>query len=784
MKAELNLVSADYRQRTGDEGRYHATPYDGTALSDITMARAPAPPRDQPTLRNSSSLIDGYLMDMHQSHSHEPLVATISCGSGGPICDASAHEEDDSGSPCGWGPFRPYALQKFRSARWVLFWLCWAGFLQGLIVNGFINVVITTIERRYQLRSTDSGLIASGYDIASFLCLIPVSYFGGSRSKPVFIGTGALVLALGSFVFSLPHYMSGSYTFSHEQEDLCSHSNSSTLDCSVDNISHLSRYKYVFLLGQLLHGAGAAPFYTLGCTYLDENVPTKMSSVYLGIYYTMAVIGPAVGYLIGGQFLKIYVDIGVDPTDLGLTTSSSVWVGAWWVGFIFTAILGALVAIPLTAFPKTLPGALKIQAEKVSEMHQNLQNSEAVRNGFGTSLKDLPSSFKFLLTNPTFVFLSLAGATEGMLVSGLATFLPKVIESQFSIAASWAAVVVGLVTIPGAGGGTFLGGYLVKKLNLRCAGIIKMCVIFTFICVGLVFIFILHCPNTKFAGLNVLLPNSTNPLGGPTFEAACNQPCHCAPEQYDPVCGTDNVVYYSPCFAGCKRTHQAAGIKMYGECSCIMAEGENISIDGDNVLIQARREKCTNYCSYMPIFLLLIFLSMLFTFLVSMPSLSATLRCVAESQKSFALGVQWIAVRLLGTIPAPILFGSLIDLSCVLWQNTCKTQGACLFYDNQKMSTNVLILACVVKSLSCLFFFMAWLLYKAPEDSDGPTKSVSAGLPDTISDGVISEHCNSDIGIKLTEDLSQDKITSNIQMATNLEVSTNPVHRVANGSVL
>ncbi|CAL1299379.1 unnamed protein product [Larinioides sclopetarius] len=671
------------------------------------------------TIRTSSSINDAY--DMHESHSHEPLVAqTYNLENFSKKVEDKLEDDeddDDMGLPCGWGPLQPSRLQKFRSARWVLFWLCWAGFLQGLIVNGFINVVITTIEKRYQLRSTESGLIAGGYDIASFLCLIPVSYLGGSRSKPVFIGSGVLVLALGSFVFSLPHYMSGPYSFSQEQEDVCSAANSSA-DCSADSVSHLNQYKYVFFLGQLLHGAGAAPFYTLGCTYLDENVPTKMSSVYLGIYYTMAVIGPAVGYVIGGQFLKLYVDVGVDASELGLTSSSSVWVGAWWIGFIFTAILGALVAIPLTAFPKTLPGALRIKAEKKTEMHQKLQNSEAVQSGFGTSLKDLPSSFRFLLTNPTFVFLSLAGATEGMLVSGLATFLPKVIESQFSIAASYAAVLVGLVTIPGAGGGTFLGGYLVKKLNLRCAGIIKMCIIFSFICVGLVFIFILHCPNAKFAGLNQFLPNSSDQSGVPKFQGTCNEACSCSPRQYDPVCGTDNIVYYSPCFAGCKNTYQLHSTKVYGDCACIEHEGRNVTINGQKVIIQASREKCVNYCSYMPVFLLLIFLSMLFTFLVSMPSLSGTLRCVAESQKSFALGVQWIAVRLLGTIPAPILFGSLIDVSCELWQDTCKKQGACLFYDNQLMSTNVLILACVLKSLSCVFFFFAWLLYCPPGGSE------------------------------------------------------------------
>lgn len=38
----------------------------------------------------------------------------------------------------------------------------------------------------------------------------------------------------------------------------------------------------VFVFAQLLHGAGATPLFTLGVTYIDENVSKKMSSVYLG----------------------------------------------------------------------------------------------------------------------------------------------------------------------------------------------------------------------------------------------------------------------------------------------------------------------------------------------------------------------------------------------------------------------------------------------------------------------------------------------------------------------
>lgn len=54
--------------------------------------------------------------------------------------------------------------------------------------------------------------------------------------------------------------------------------------------------------------------------------------------------------------------------------------------------------------------------------------------------------------------------------------------------------------------------------------------------------------------------------------------------------------------------------------------------------------------------------------------------------------LQWIKVRLLGTIPAPLIFGALIDESCILWQESCDKDagGACLVYDNFYISRYVL----------------------------------------------------------------------------------------------
>ncbi|XP_042902250.1 solute carrier organic anion transporter family member 4A1 [Parasteatoda tepidariorum] len=618
---------------------------------------------------------------------------------------------------CGWANFRPLCLQNCRTPRWFLFWICWAGALQGLIVNGFINVVITTIEKRYELKSTETGFIAGSYDIASFLCLIPITYLGGTRSKPFFLGSGLILLSFGSLVFSLPYFLAGTYTFSQEQDFHCHsglQSANYTAVCSVAE-SSLSSYKYIFFIGQLLHGAGAVPLYTLGCTYLEENVSTKMSSMYLGIFYTMAIVGPALGYLLGGQMLRLYVDFGIDANELGLSPSSTVWVGAWWIGFVFAAVLGLLIAIPVLAFPKTLPSTDKVKAGKISEMHQKLQESDAARVDFGSSFSDLPSSLKLLITNPTFVFLSLAGASEGILLAGLATFLPKLIESQFSYQASFAAFIVGSVTIPGAGGGNLLGGYLVKRFKMKCASIIRMCIAFCLICLAFSFIFILHCPDSKFAGVNVNISDETM---GSKFLSDCNSDCTCSDHNYDPICGADNTIYFSPCFAGCQTVYQENERKAYGSCSCIEHGGMNMTFRGTEYVVQATREKCDNNCTHGPLFLGVIFLCMFFTFLVSMPSLSATLRCVAESQKSFGLGIQWMAVRLLGTIPAPIFFGWLIDKSCILWQDSCDNdKGSCLFYNNEKMSSNILSIVCLVKILSCILFSMAWYTYRPPDTS-------------------------------------------------------------------
>uniref|UniRef100_A0A8C6P2E2 Solute carrier organic anion transporter family member n=1 Tax=Nothobranchius furzeri TaxID=105023 RepID=A0A8C6P2E2_NOTFU len=606
---------------------------------------------------------------------------------------------------------------------------------QGMIINGFINTVVTSIERRFNLRSYEAGLIASSYDIAACICLAFVSYFGGTGHKPRWLGWGILIMALGSLVFALPHFTTPPYLVSlSEQLGMCP-TNQTSL-CKEKDGGGLSSYRFVFMLGQFLHGIGATPLYTLGVTYLDENVSSNYGPVYIGIFYTAAILGPAAGYLLGAQFLHIYTDN--QPTT-EMTPDNPHWVGAWWIGFLAGGAAALLVAFPILGYPRQLPGSQEHGALRVSEAHQLKDGSHITASDpqFGKTVRDMPRSVLLLLKNPTFLFLCLAGASEAMLIGGMSTFGPKFLEAQFSLSASDAAMWFGYMVVPAGGGGTFLGGYIVKRLNLRCRGIIRFCMACAIVSLMATFIFLINCPNVPMAGVTAPYwsrqivkqqldqykvfydkPSKLH-LGNSSsldenLTAACNSACSCIRELYNPVCGSDGVMYYSPCHAGCtsvNHTELSMGKQVYSGCSCV---GGNVSRGDEGFAVAG---KCSSTCHHMPAFLSLLFIIICFTFLGSIPALTATLRCVPDSQRSFGLGIQWIVVRTLGSIPGPIAFGSVIDLSCLLWQDRCGELGSCYIYRNSAMSQYTLIAGIIFKLLGTTFFLVASVLYQPPPES-------------------------------------------------------------------
>ncbi len=81
------------------------------------------------------------------------------------------------------------------------------------------------------------------------------------------------------------------------------------------------------------------------------------------------------------------------------------------------------------------------------------------------------------------------------------------------------------------------------------------------------------------------------------------------------------------------------------------------------------------------------------------------------SQRSLSLGLQTILLRGLGTIPGPIIFGYLMDQTCLLWRNeecsTSDSSGSCLVYDNWSMNVYVLAVVTTWRLVGAVFFAVA-----------------------------------------------------------------------------
>ena len=121
-------------------------------------------------------------------------------------------------------------------------------------------------------------------------------------------------IGLGVFLYALPHFLVGPYqpTQSGPDRGFCSRNDSpfgnGQMKCNLENDSQW-HYLAIFVLSQLITGAGISPFYSLLSAYLDENVHPKSLPVYLGVWTCARFLGPGLGFVVGGKLLSIYVDL-------------------------------------------------------------------------------------------------------------------------------------------------------------------------------------------------------------------------------------------------------------------------------------------------------------------------------------------------------------------------------------------------------------------------------------------------------------------------------------------
>ncbi|CAG9855283.1 unnamed protein product [Phyllotreta striolata] len=672
---------------------------------------------------------------------------------------------------CGIFQCRPSFIQKYAGIRFFVLLLSFLVTLQQALSSGYINSVITTIEKRFEIPSSLSGLVASSYEIGNVITVIFVSYLGSRRHIPVWIGVGAVIMGIGSLIFMVPHFIaeenSGIAVANNTDDNMCRTISVHEQDMGLGRLSSglsspplapnnirgdnciqgtpsTTGPVLLFVLAQLLLGCGGSPLFTLGTTYIDDHVRPESSSIYIGCMYSMAAFGPVLGFLLGAYLLSFHMDsfthiISIDPGD-------SRWVGMWWGGFLLCGFLLVIVSIPFFSFPKVLTH----EKEKIRLMEKAAAatgagtsaaaSNPAVKNdtGYGKDVKDIPKSMWRLASNPIYMVTCLGACMELVIVSGFVVFLPKYLETQFSLGKSQASVFTGSIAIPGACIGIFMGGVILKKMELRPKGAVQFVLISNAICLlcyGL--LFFLGCDNLKMAGTTIPYFNSTQPFQV-NLTSSCNFGCECSITDIEPVCGNNGLTYFSPCHAGCTSILSTN----YTNCACIhgnvtIKDGLTSSISFASQLESEYAEvtvvpvatagPCNSSCHTIYPFLILLFFMTFIVAVTQMPLLMIVLRSVNEEERSFALGMQFVIFRLFGYIPAPILFGNLIDSTCLLWKSTCGEKGGrCLLYDIEQFRYRYVGLCAGIKTLALGIFVVDWWLVRHRKQLD-EDKVITAG---------------------------------------------------------
>ena len=88
--------------------------------------------------------------------------------------------------------------------------------------------------------------------------------------------------------------------------------------------------------------------------------------------------------------------------------------------------------------------AENIRKTRQSEMHKGKETKLSSVSADRLPIRQFPKVILALLRNPPFLFTVLAGASEGILTSGFATFVPKFIQNHFGVTAARAALYTGL----------------------------------------------------------------------------------------------------------------------------------------------------------------------------------------------------------------------------------------------------------------------------------------------------------------------------------------------------
>ncbi|KAG1677191.1 Solute carrier organic anion transporter family member 1A3 [Nymphon striatum] len=292
--------------------------------------------------------------------------------------------------------------QKIRHNK-ILFLMvyCLAG-LHTMSLWGYLPSILTTLEKLLGFPTQIVSLIFVIGDISTFLFSIFLSYYGGNKHRPQMIAVGLLMWGAAMIILAIPQVIFGSKeitqntdgknlnstSLNNQFELACKENRNETCNESSSTFETSSVITcFILCLGVFISNAGAVIYINIGSSYLDDNLPTETTGLFIGFVAVARQIGFICGIFYAAFFLSYYQEPSVDP---GFDENDPRWIGAWWIGFVVMGIQCILVGLLIGFFPKNLKflGLKKLDLSKDIKELANAKdlNGENLWKVFGVNV--------------------------------------------------------------------------------------------------------------------------------------------------------------------------------------------------------------------------------------------------------------------------------------------------------------------------------------------------------------------------------------------------------------
>lgn len=630
---------------------------------------------------------------------------------------------------CGIGPIRSAWLQKFanKKAYVLVYGLLGCTFSASY---AYFNGTITTLEKRFKIPSRTTGIITVGNDISQLFVSIALSYYAGKGHRPRWISLGIFTVVLYCLLTALPHVLYGpgddalSLTVEYgavvdqnATQEVINKERNKVLclkkgeEGGCDNSEGSFWPPAILFIANFVAGIGGSLYYTLGVSYMDDNIQKAKTPALISFSYFLRMLGPAIGYSLASLCLKFYISPTLTPT---IGTDDPRWLGAWWFGWIVVSIVLIVLASLVALFPKTLPRAA-VRKMMALEREKSVSKTEPE---LPASISDMKKTFWRLITNTTLMCNNLASVFYYLGYMPYWVFMPKYIETQYRQSASTSSLITGTVGLVFSAFGILISGLVISKYKPRARYLAAWNVFVSVISVlGIISYAFLGCPASDNHGAQL-------PSGELATEQECNMDCECDYVKYTPVCSEDGTTtFISPCHAGCREQQYNNGSKIFTDCSCVKSSfplsesySGNSSSQNTSSTIPGGITfpgSCPVDCSRKFFIFLAVVCFLKFTGASGRASnFLLGIRCVEEKDKPIAMGFGMTMGSLCAFIPSPIIFGIILDKTCLVWGKTCSGTGNCWLYDGESLRYVLNFTAASFVSIGTVFDTAVWYFSK------------------------------------------------------------------------